>query len=196
MTNSSTKSLIERVNGFAQKKPTPVKRGGASYDATYRFTSRGLNLCVWMYRRLKTEDQTARLIRDVIDFLLRRYHGYAIKENIGAHYYETGLAHGTRTDFEHVIPAAVARDLLLFDRMTIDEVLNVPTCRLSAAQHKKLNSTKLGSTTPDIYWFWQRYAHLGIVVQTHDGTAVDMSTWNLDTHYTHFQRLAGPDLLP
>jgi hypothetical protein len=123
----------------------------------------------------------------VIDFLLRRYHGYAIKENIGAHYYETGLAHGTRTDFEHVIPAAVVRDLLLFDRMTIDEVLNVPTCRLSAAQHKKLNSTKLGSTTPDIYNFWQRYKDLDITVETHDGTPVDMATWNLGTHYQYFQ---------
>jgi len=178
--------LKERVDGFAQKKPTPVKRGGASYDATYRFVSRGLRLCVWMYRRLKVEDQTARLIRDVIDFLLRRYHGYAIKENIGAHYYEKGLPHGARTEFEHVIPAAVARDLLLFDRMTIDEALNIPTCRLSAAKHKKLNSTKLGSTTPDIYWFWQRYKDLNINVETHDGTTVDMMCWNLDSHYAHF----------
>jgi hypothetical protein len=181
------KTLQERVSGFAQIKPTPVKRGGASYDATYRFCVRGLKLCVWTYRRLKVEDQTARLIRDVMDFLLRRYHGYAIKENIGAHYYEKGLARGVKTEFEHVIPAAVARDLLLYDRLTIDEALNIPTCRLSATKHKKLNSTKLGSTTPDIYNFWQRYADLGITVETHDNTTVDMSTWNLDTHYTYFK---------
>jgi hypothetical protein len=181
------KTLQERVSGFAQIKPTPVKRGGASYDATYRFCVRGLKLCVWTYRRLKVEDQTARLIRDVMDFLLRRYHGYAIKENIGAHYYEKGLARGVKTEFEHVIPAAVARDLLLYDRLTIDEALNIPTCRLSAVKHKKLNSTKLGSTTPDIYNFWQRYADLGITVETHDGTAVDMTTWHLDTHYDYFK---------
>jgi hypothetical protein len=186
MTTSSTNSLKERVLSFAQKKPTPVKRGGASYDATYKFCVRGLNLCVWTYRRLKVEDQTARLIRDVMDFLLRRYHGYAIKENIGAHYYEKGLAPGTKTEFEHVIPASVARDLLLYDRLTVDEALNIPTCRLSAAKHKKLNSTRLGSTTPDIYWFWQRYQSLGIQVETHDGTAVDTVTWNLDSHYKHF----------
>lgn len=180
------KPLMERVSNFAQAKPTPVKRGGASYDATYTFCRRGLKLCVWMYRRLKVEDQTARLIRDVMDFLLRRYHGYSIKENIGAHYQEKGLAHGARTEFEHVIPASVARDLLLFDRMTIDEALNIPTCRLSAEKHKKLNSTSLGSTTPDIYWFWKRYQDLGIEVQTHDGTKVDMLTWNLDTHYQFF----------
>ena len=178
---------MERVEGFAQKKPTPVKRGGASYDATYRFAHRGIKTMVWMYRRLDAEDQTARLIRDVIDFLLRRYHGYAIKENIGAHYYEKGLAHDAKTEFEHVIPAAVARDLLLFDRLTIDEALNIPTCRLSAKNHKKLNSTKLGSTTPDIYWFWQRYQSLGIQLETHDGTAVDTVTWNLDSHYNYFK---------
>jgi hypothetical protein len=179
--------LLERVSGFTQKKPVPVKRGGASYDATYRFCVRGLKLCIWTYRRLKVEDQTARLIRDVMDFLLRRYHGYAIKENIGAHYYEKGLAKGVKTEFEHVIPAAVARDLLLYDRLTIDEALTIPTCRLSAVKHKKLNSTKLGSTTPDIYNFWQRYAALGITVETHDNTAVDMTTWNLDTHYEYFK---------
>jgi len=180
------KTLMERVSGFAQIKPTPVKRGGASYDSTYRFCQRGLKLCIWMYRRLKVEDQTARLIRDVMDFLLRRYHGYAIKENIGAHYYEKGLPRGAKTEFEHVIPAAVARDLLLYNRITIDEALNIPTCRLSAKLHKKLNSTKLGSTTPDIYWFWQRYQSLGIQVETHDGVDVDTVTWNLDKHYQHF----------
>ena len=181
------KTLLERVGGFAQKKPTPVKRGGSSYDATYKFCVRGLKLCIWSYQRLKVEDQIARLIRDVMDFLLRRYHNYAIKENIGAHYFEKGLPHGAKTDFEHVIPAAVARDLLLFDRLTIDEALNIPTCRLSAAKHKKLNSTKLGSTTPDIYWFWRRYQELGISVETHDGTQVDFSTWNLDSHYDYFK---------
>ena len=181
------KPLMERVGGFAQKKPTPVKRGGASYDSTYKFCVRGLKLCVWVYKRLKVEDQTARLIRDVMDFLLRRYHGYSIKENFGAHYREKGLAHKAKTEFEHVIPASVARDLLLFDRLTIDEALNIPTCELSKEKHKKLNSTKLGSTTPDIYWFWQRYQSLGIEVVTHDGTEVDTVTWNLDSHYNYFK---------
>ena len=109
MTNSSTKTLMERVSGFAQKKPTPVKRGGASYDSTYNFCKSEIERYVGMYRQLKVEDQTARLIRDMIDVLLRRYHGYSIKENFGAHYCETGLPHGTKTEFEHVIPASVAQ---------------------------------------------------------------------------------------
>lgn len=178
---------MERVSGFAQKKPTPVKRGGASYDATYQFCKSEIERYVNLYRALSVEDQTARLIRDMIDVLLRRYHGYSIKENMGAHYFEKGLAHGTKTEFEHVIPAAVARDMLLFDRLTVDEALNIPTCRLSAKNHQKLNSTGLVSTTPDIYWFWQRYQSLGIQVQTHDGVEVDTVTWNLDSHYNHFK---------
>ena len=180
------KKLIERVGGFAQKKPTPVKRGGASYDATQQFCKSEIERFVAMYKQLKVEDQTARLIRKSIEFLLREYHVYAIKENIGAHYYETGLSHKTKTEFEHVIPASVARDMLLYDRLTADEALNIPTCRLRATKHKKLNSARLGSTTPDIYWFWQRYQSLGIQVETHDGTAVDTVTWNLDSHYKHF----------
>jgi hypothetical protein len=75
---------------------------------------------------------------------------------------------------------------LLFGRLTVDEALNIPTCRLSADKHKKLNSTKLGSTTPDIYWFWQRYQELGIQIETHDGNDVDPAVWNLDTHYEYF----------
>lgn len=179
--------LTERVTGFAQKKPTPVKRGGASYNATQEFCRSEILRYVDQYKQLKVEDQTARLIRDMIDVLLRRYHGYAIKENIGGHYREKNLAHGAKTEFEHVIPAAVARDMLLFDRLTVDEALNIPTCQLSREKHKKLNSTKLGSTTPDIYWFWKRYQELGVEVETHDSTPVDMSTWNLDSHYTYFK---------
>lgn len=183
---SNTKPLMERVSGFAQKKPTPVQRGGASYDETYRFCSRGLRVLMVMYSRLRAEGQTARLIRDGMDFLLRRYQGYSIKENIGAHYREAGLSTADPAEFEHVIPASVARDLLLYGRITVDEALHIPTCQLSKSKHKKLNSTKLGSTTPDIYWFWKRYADLGIVVHTHDGTPVDFDTWNLDTHYQYF----------
>ena len=76
--------------------------------------------------------------------------------------------------------------MLLFGRLTVDEALNIPTCRLSADKHQQLNSTKLVSTTPDIYWFWKRYESLGITVETHDGTVVDTATWNLDSHYKYF----------
>jgi hypothetical protein len=180
------KSLQERLTGFKQVKYTRVKRDGASYAQTEAFAQRVLRICLWTYRRLESANQTARLVRDMIDIVLRRYHGYCIKENIGAHYREVGLKPDTKTDFEHVLPAAVARDLLLNDRITIQEALNIPTCVVSRKNHSKLNSRSLASTTPDIYWFWQRYQSLGIQIETHDGLAVNTTTWNLDSHYKHF----------
>ena len=180
------KTLMERCYGFTQVKPVPVKRGGPSYNATYEWAFNRLEQYRAEYQALSVEDQTARLIRDDIDHTLRRYQNYSIKENIGAHYYERALSHNAKTEFEHIIPASVARDMLLYDRLTVNEVLNIPTCRLSKKKHRILNSTKLGSTTPDPYWFWQRYQDLGIQVETHDGNEVDTVTWNLDSHYSYF----------
>jgi hypothetical protein len=78
--------------------------------------------------------------------------------------------------------------MLLYDRLTIDEALNIPTCKLSKSKHKKLNSTKLGSTTPDIWDFWARYRNnLTVKIETHDGTPVDLKTWDLNKHYEYFK---------
>lgn len=180
------KTLFERVDGFAQKKLKPVKRGGASYAATYNHCKGEIERLVQKYQALKTEDQTARLTRDSIEQSLRRYQNYCIKENFGAHYREQGLDNSVKVEFEHVLPVRLARDLLLANRLTVGEALNVPTCWLSAVNHKRLNSTKLGSTTPDIYWFWRRYQDLDISIETHSGVQVDTAAWNLSTHYEYF----------
>ena len=178
--------LQQNLEGWAPPRPPKVQRGGASYNATYHFFKNELERHIEQYKKLEVEDQTARLIRDSIDKCLRRYHGYCIKENIGAHYFELGLKHNAKTEFEHILPVGVAVTALIFERITIDQALQIPTCRLSKSKHRKLNSNKLGSKTPDAYWFWQRYQSLGIEVETHDGTKVDMVTWNLDTHYKYF----------
>jgi hypothetical protein len=181
----TTKLTSERIKGFTQTKLTPVKRTGLSYDQTHKFAVRVLKICLFVYRRLQASDQTARLIRDTIEFVLRRYHGYCIKENFGGHYREVGLKLGEKTDFEHVIPAAIARDLLIYDHITINEALNIPTCIISRKKHKLLNK-KLASTTPDIDYFWTRYKSLNIKIETHDGVVVNQATWNIDQHYKHF----------
>ena len=182
-------NLSERLKGFKPIKYTRVTRDGASYAQTEVFVRRALRLCLWTYKRLESANQTARLLRDVIDFVLRRYHGYCIKEKLGAHYREVGLKPNDKVDFEHVLPAALARDLLIHDRITISEALNIPTCMISRKNHKKLNSKKLASTTPDPYNFWARYKILNIKIETHDSTTVDMATWNLDSHYQYFKVL-------
>lgn len=181
-------SIKERVEGFVQTKPVAVKRNGASYAETEVVVRRVLKICMFAYKRLNSVNQTARLLRDLMDFALRRYHNYCIKENIGGHYREVGVKKGkSKCDFEHVIPAAVARELMIHGRITVEEAMNIPTCMLSKSKHKKLASIGLGSTTPNINNFWERYKDLKIEVETHDGTPVDMKTWDLTKHYDYFK---------
>lgn len=180
---SDRQSLLE---GWAPANHPKVKRSGASYQQTDDFVRAELERWLHRYRELETHDQTARLIRDEIDDLLRRYHGYCIEENEGAHYREVGLTPESQVEFEHIIPAKVARDALLTGRMTISDALNIPTCDLSREKHRELAGSGLAKTTPDPYWFWRRYRDLGIRIETRDGTPVDLETWNLDTHYDHF----------
>lgn len=181
-------TLEQRLQNYRPARPPQVQRNGASYRATRRFCARGLRLCVNLYGRARAQDQTTRLIRDVMDFLLRRYHNYAIRENIGAHYRQRGLTTQEPVEFEHVIPASQLRDLVLLGLITVDEALDAPTCRLARAQHARLRELGLGSHTPDVYWFWRRYLALNIEIETHQGQVVDLHTWNLSQHYAVFAR--------
>jgi hypothetical protein len=180
---SQRRALLE---GWTPADHPRVKRSGASYQQTEDFVRAELERWVERYRGLDAHDQTARLIRDEIDDLLRRYHEYCIQQNEGAHYREVGLGKDTDIEFEHIIPAKIARDALITGRMTVDDALNVPTCDISRAKHSELAATGLQKTTPDPYWFWRRYQDLGIRIETRDGTAVDLDTWNLDRHYEYF----------
>lgn len=180
-------TLKERLAGYRYIKPLFVSRSGLSYHQTEVFTKRCLKMCIWTYSRLQSLDQTASLIRDIMVYLLREYHNYCIRENIGAHYREVGLPTKTKTEFEHVIPVAIVRDMLIHGKITVDEALNVPTCTLSKKNHTKLSKNKLGSNTPDIVNFWKRYQQvLNIEIETHDGTKVDLNTWDLEKHFNYF----------
>lgn len=180
---SDRRTLLE---GWTPPDHPKVKRSGASYQQTEDFIREELARHITRYRALETHDQTARLIRDEIDDLLRRYHEYCIEQNQGAHYREAGLARDVQVEFEHIIPAKVARDALLTGRMTVDDALNIPTCDISPEKHRELAARGLAKITPDPYWFWRRYQQLGISIETRDGLAVDLGKWNLDTHYEHF----------
>jgi hypothetical protein len=180
------KSLQTLMEGYQPADPPQVRRSGDSYQQTYDFIHSEIQRLKEMYAQQKTHGQTSRLIRDMIDVLLRRYHKYSIQQNLGAHYREVGLSQNAKTEFEHIMPAKVARDAVLTDRLTIDQAMHIPTCTLSKTKHQELASRGLAKTTPDPYWFWRRYKEIGVKIETRDGTTVDLDTWNLDSHFAHF----------
>ena len=101
--------LKESIERFREPVYVRTKRNLESYAATAAYVTANLDRLVELYKNTKNNEQTARLIRDDIDNALRRYHGYCIKENIGAHYIEVGLeGNGI---FEHMIPNSTVRDL-------------------------------------------------------------------------------------
>jgi len=183
--SQSNKNINESVRDFVQIAPAQVKRNEESYEQTRVFTLRVLRIALLAYRRLNQVCMTARLLRDLMDFALRRYHAYCIKEQHGAHYREIGV-HKRDCDFEHVLPAALARDLMIHGCITPEQAMNIPTCQLSRKKHQQLNSTKLSKTTPDIVNFWQRYQDLGVQIETRNGDPVNFAAWTLADHYTYF----------
>jgi len=181
-----TNERKNRLEEFVQARYKPIKRGGSTYAQTYAWAKQGIERVKTLLKAHPAQDQSARLMRDEIDFYLKRCHDYCIKEHIGAHYREVGKRK-TECDFEHVLPKALVRELLIYDEVSIDEALNVPTCLLSKKNHKAINRIHV-STTPNIYDFWQRYRdHLaGIRIETHDGCVIDLNNWNLASHYNYF----------
>lgn len=180
---SALRNLME---GYQPPDPPRVQRSGLSYQQTYDYCRAELERLQSRYLQHDSHDQTARLMRDQFENLLRRYHKYCIEENQGAHYRESGLSNEHQTEFEHVIPIRVVRESVLNGRMTIDEAFEVPTCSISKSKHAELSRLNLAKRSPDPYWFWQRYRDLEIDIETRDGVKVDLETWNLDTHYQYF----------
>lgn len=165
-------------------------RNSESYQATYRYCSRRLADILEIYRGSTNDQQTLRLVRDDMDNLLRRYHGYAIKENIGAHYREVGV--DASADFEHLIPAARIRDMMIAGVLTIDEALNCPTVTLSRVKHHALKEAGWASHTPDVWRPFRRYMQVfDAQFETYDGRVVDPDAWTLQDHYAYFQHLVS-----
>lgn len=178
-------SLIE---AFVPPVYGRTPRNAESYRATYRYCSGRLDEILEIYRTSTNDQQTLRLVRDDMDNLLRRYHGYAIKENIGAHYREVGVDRDA--DFEHLIPAARVRDMMIAGVITIDEALNCPTVTLSRSKHHQLKEAGWASHTPDVWRPFQRYSQVfAAEFVTYDGRAVDTGTWTLADHYQYFGHL-------
>ena len=176
------------MEGFRPGSYPQVVRGGASYHQMHQWTLERLQYLETRYQQQTSHDMTTQLIRMDFDNTLRNYHRYVIQDHLGAHYREQGITAQDRTEFEHVIPIRVIREAVFTGRMSIQRALNVPTCDLRSSLHKRLGQTGYRDDTPCPFWFWRRYQDLGIKICTRDGQAVDLSTWNLETHYKHFDQ--------
>jgi hypothetical protein len=105
-----------------------------------------------------------------------------------AHYHEVNADEDC--DFEHLIPAARIRDLLLAGSITTEQALNAPTVRLSRAKHHLLKEAGWSSTTPDMWLPFRRYSQVfETKYETHDGTMIDPKTWTLEQHFNYFKHL-------
>ena len=181
------RDLKNLVESFAPVTYSRVQRGDQSYRETYDLTVAELERLVKMYKELTTVGQTARLLRDSMDHWIRRYHGYAIEGSIGAHYTEVGVDRANCV-FEHVIPAAKVRDMLLQGVLTVRQALNTPTCLISNRNDTILREEGHVSSSPDYWHFFDRYAVFDDArFTTYNGTSVDdPHKWTLGQHFEFF----------
>jgi len=167
-----------------------TQRTAATYRTVAARCRQKLNsLCV-EYHSADKDLQLLREIRNDIDDALRRYHGYCVKERDGmaAHYHEQ--AADAACDFEHLIPAARLRDLLLANTITIEQALNAPTVRLSRDKHQALKQAGWASRTPNMWLPFLRYSGVfAAEFHTYDGVRIDPETWTLEKHYEYFKHL-------
>lgn len=183
--------LKEALESFTAPVYGKTRRSAETYQTVATHCRRHLVHLVNDYHAVENNQQLLREIRNDMDYYLRRYHKYCIEERDGmkAHYHEIGA--DADCDFEHLIPAARIRDLLLADRISVDQALNAPTVRLSRAKHMALKDAGWASATPDMWLPFRRYSQIFTATyQTHDGTAVDPETWTLEQHFKYFDHLA------
>lgn len=178
-------NLKELVESYTPKTYIKVKRNEQAYRETYTWIGTEIQRYYEMYQNSIEGTQTARLIRDMLEKLIRRYHDYAIHGDIGAHYRKTGIVQGD-TIFEHVIPAKDILGMLLEGKLTVKRALNAPTCLISKADDVKLRKSGLGKLNPKPWFFFRRYQVLNSTFNTYNGQNVDLNDWTLEDHYRFF----------
>ena len=182
--------LQESLQQFVAPVYGKTQRSADTYRTVARHCGNHLEHLVLDYRGVRNDQQLLREIRNDIDYYLRRYHEYCIKQrdSMGAHYHEVGA--DVDTDFEHLIPAARIRDLLLAEVITVEQALNAPTVKLSRAKHAQLKDAGWASHTPDMWLPFRRYSQVfNAVFETHDGTRIDPESWTLEQHFNYFKHL-------
>jgi hypothetical protein len=182
--------LKESLEQFVAPVYGKTKRTTETYRTVARHCSTHIDRLVGEYQMIKNDQQWLREVRNDIDYYLRRYHEYCIKQRDGmlAHYHEVNADEDC--DFEHLIPAARIRDLLLAGSITTEQALNAPTVRLSRAKHHLLKEAGWSSTTPDMWLPFRRYSQVfETKYETHDSTIIHPKTWTLEQQFNYFKHL-------
>jgi hypothetical protein len=183
-------NLQESLEQFTAPVYGKTKRTAETYQTVASYCTGNLIRLVVEYNAIQNDQQLMREIRNDIDTYLRRYHEYCIKQRDGmlAHYHEVGA--DEECDFEHLVPAARIRDLLLSGTITVEQALNAPTVRLSRIKHELLKDAGWAATTPNMWLPFLRYTQVfSAEFETHDGTAIDPAVWTLQNHYDYFDHL-------
>ena len=182
--------LKESLKNFTAPNYGKTLRSPATYQTVADYCAKNLIRLVNEYHEVKNDQQLLREIRNDIDYYLRRYHKYCIHErdNMLAHYHEVGA--DENCDFEHLIPAKIIRDLILANKITVQQGLNAPTVKLSRAKHEMLKDAGWSKLTPDMWLPFQRYNNVfSADFVTYDGIKIDANTWTLEQHFHYFQHL-------
>jgi hypothetical protein len=184
-------TLQESMQNMRVKNYTRVKRNDKAYRQCEEWAVVALERLLKLYRNNVVEDDMqARLWRDDMDKAIRRYQEYAIQGRIKSHYNQSGVSLAAKdVTFEHVIPLCVVRDLLIDGKITIQQAINMPTCRVSKKVDKALREASLHDSTPDGWTFFKRYQLIApdIEIKTFNGKSIDnLDTWTLEDHYRFF----------
>ncbi len=184
-------TLQENMQNMRGKGYANVKRNDRAYEQALETTVEELERLLDLYRTTVVEDDMrARLLRDSIDHWIRRYHKYAIQGKIKSHYHQRGTSLAAKDCiFEHVIPASTVRDKLIAGELSINQALNVPTCRVSRQVDSLLRQKGLHDSTPDGWFFFKRYriALDTIEIETYNGQKIkDLAAWTLQNHFDFF----------
>lgn len=183
-------TLQESLMSFTAPVYGKTVRSAETYSTVAHYCRTNLSRLITEYHAVQNNQQLLREMRNDIDTYIRRYHEYCIqqRDGMGAHYHE--VAADQECDFEHLIPAARIRDLLLASRITVEQALNAPTVVLRRAKHRELKDAGWAAKTPDMWRPFRRYSQVFTAqYQTHDGTVIDPETWTLEQHYAYFQHL-------
>lgn len=182
----TVKTLREGVSKFntpkypkTQRSPDQVKAKTAmAEELMAHFRDRYVSLA---------ENEDKRFLRDLIDFQMRRYQGYAVEAEMRAHYKTSQAVTSDKQIFEHVLPLCRGRDMLIGGQLTPLQALQIPTCLVTPEQDKLITKAGRVSHSDDYWLIFSRYDCFDDVIMTHDGTVIDHKTWTLADHYKHFK---------